>query len=202
MIPTKHSADKTRNLLPQDGKVIYYGKLFTKEQSDLFFSRLHETIEWQPDEVILFGKKITTKRKTAWYGDEPFKYTYSNTTKCALSWTKELIDLKVKIENETGESFNSCLLNLYHSGEEAMSWHSDNEKELKKNGAIASLSFGAERRFIFKHKTDNLQLEIILEHGSLLLMKDTTQAHWLHKLPPAKRITTPRINLTFRTITG
>jgi alkylated DNA repair dioxygenase AlkB len=202
MIVTETNADKTKNLLPKDGVVNYYGKLFTKEQSDLYLTILHKTIDWQNDEIILFGKKITTKRKTAWYGDQSYKYTYSNTTKSALPWTKELAQLKLKIENETGETFNSCLLNLYHNGEEGMSWHCDNEKELKKNGAIASVSFGAERRFILKHKTDNCKTEVILEHGSLLVMKETTQTHWLHKLPPAKKIMTPRINLTFRTITG
>ncbi|WP_233578021.1 alpha-ketoglutarate-dependent dioxygenase AlkB family protein [Hanamia caeni] len=104
------------------------------------------------------------------------------------------------MENETGETFNSCLLNLYHNGEEGMAWHSDGEADLKKDGAIGSLSFGAERKFAFKHKTTKEKIEMMLQHGSLLVMKDATQTFWLHRLPPARRITTPRINLTFRTI--
>ncbi len=104
------------------------------------------------------------------------------------------------MEERTGENFNSCLLNLYHNGGEGMAWHSDAEKDLKKNGAIGSMSFGAERKFVFKHKETKESVSVILEHGSLLVMKDTTQTHWLHQLPAMKRITRPRINLTFRTI--
>jgi alkylated DNA repair dioxygenase AlkB len=117
-----------------------------------------------------------------------------------LPWTKELLELKTVIEKETGETFNSCLLNLYHNGDEGMAWHSDGEPELKKDGAIASLSFGAERKFVFKHKQTSHKVELILEHGSLLLMKGTTQTHWLHRLPPTKKVRTARVNLTFRTI--
>lgn len=193
-------ANKTKNWLPYEGTVNYYGKLLTKSQADFYLSKLLETIQWMNDEAVIFGKKIITKRKVAWYGEKPFEYTYSNTTKYAFPWTKELLVLKTLIETETGERFNSCLLNLYHNGDEGMAWHSDGETDLKKNGAIGSLSFGAERRFAFKHKENKEKVELILEHGSLLVMKDTTQTHWLHRLPPSKKIHTPRINLTFRTI--
>lgn len=192
--------DKTKNWLPQDGTVNYYGKLLDQKESDFYLNRLLQTIEWRNDEAIIFGKKIITKRKVAWYGEKPFGYTYSNTTKYALPWTKELLVLKTLIEKETGEHFNSCLLNLYHNGDEGMAWHSDGEADLKKDGAIASLSFGAERKFAFKHKQTKEKIELFLEHGSLLVMKDTTQTHWLHRLPPTKKVTRPRVNLTFRTI--
>lgn len=194
--------DKTKNWLPKDGTVNYYGKLFTDLEAYYYLDSLLKHIEWRNDEAIIFGKKIITKRKVAWYGEKPFEYTYSNTTKYALPWTKELLTLKAMIEKETGETFNSCLLNLYHNGTEGMAWHSDGEKDLKKDGAIASLSFGAERRFAFKHKKTGERVEMILAHGSLLVMKDTTQSYWLHRLPPSKRITGPRVNLTFRTIIG
>lgn len=192
--------DKTKNWLPRDGTVNYYGKLFTSTEADTYLEYLLNNIEWRNDEAIIFGKRIITKRKVAWYGDKPFEYTYSNTTKYALPWTDELLSLKAKIEKETGEVFNSCLLNLYHTGEEGMAWHSDGEKDLKKDGAIGSLSFGAERKFAFKHKITQEKVELLLEHGSLLVMKDTTQTHWLHRLPPTTRIVKPRVNLTFRTI--
>ncbi|WP_028979707.1 alpha-ketoglutarate-dependent dioxygenase AlkB family protein [Sporocytophaga myxococcoides] len=192
--------DKSRNWLPKDGTVNYYGKLFNQEKADYYLKRLLSDIEWRNDEAVLFGKKIITKRKVAWYGDKPFEYTYSNTTKHALPWTKELLEIKKIVEIETGETFNSCLLNLYHSGEEGMAWHSDGETDLKKDGAIGSLSLGAERKFAFKHKTTKEKVEMILEHGSLLVMKDTTQTHWLHRLPLSKKIKMPRVNLTFRTI--
>lgn len=192
--------DHTKNWLPQDGTVNYYGKLFNQKEATIYFNKLLETIEWRNDEAIIFGKKITTKRKVAWYGDKPYEYTYSNTTKHALPWTKELLELKALIENTTGEHFNSCLLNLYHNGNERMAWHSDGETDLKKDGAIGSLSFGAERKFAFKHKRTKGKVELILEHGSLLIMNGSTQTHWLHRLPPTKKVITPRVNLTFRTI--
>ncbi len=192
--------DKTKNWLPQDGTVNYCGKLLNQKEADCYFNKLLNTIEWRNDEAIIFGKKIVTKRKVAWYGESPFEYTYSSTTKYALPWTAELLELKTIIEKETSETFNSCLLNLYHNGEEGMAWHSDGETNLKKDGAIGSLSFGAERKFAFKHKTTNEKIELILEHGSLLVMKNATQTFWLHRLPTSKRITRPRVNLTFRTI--
>ena len=190
----------SKNLLPKDGTVNYYGKLLNTEASNHFYNCLLNTIDWKNDQAIIFGKLIITKRKVAWYGDTDFEYSYSKITKRALTWTPELLELKSLIETATGETFNSCLLNLYHTGEEGMAWHSDAEKDLKKNGAIGSLSFGAERKFAFKHKQTKETVSIKLEHGSLLLMKDTTQTHWVHKLPPTKLISRPRINLTFRTI--
>jgi alkylated DNA repair dioxygenase AlkB len=192
--------DSSKNILPLDGIVHYYGKIFSQKEADSFLNILLTTIEWKNDEAIIFGKKIITKRKVAWYGEEAYEYTYSKTTKSALPWTTSLIELKSAIENQTGEKFNACLLNLYHDGSEGMAWHSDGEKDLKKNGAIASLSFGAERKFAFKHKESKIKKELILENGSLLLMKGNTQTNWLHRLPPTKRVTKPRINLTFRTI--
>lgn len=195
-----YKPEASKNWLPYEGTVNYYGKLLNQEQSNHYLKALLENIEWRNDEAIIFGKKIITKRKVAWYGEKPFEYTYSNTTKHAILWTKELLELKELIEKETGETFNSCLLNLYHTGDEGMAWHSDGEKDLKKDGAIGSLSFGAERKFAFKHKQSMEKVELILEHGSLLVMKDTTQTHWLHRLPPTKRVSTPRVNLTFRTI--
>ena len=192
--------DNTTNLLPNDGTVNYYGKLFSREESNYYLEILLNTIEWKNDEAIIFGKLLVTKRKVAWYGDSNFEYTYSNTTKKALPWTKKLLELKAVIEEKTGETFNSCLLNLYHCGNEGMAWHSDAEKDLKKNGAIGSLSFGAERKFAFKHKATKETVSLILEHGSLLVMKNETQKHWLHRLPPTKTTLKPRVNLTFRTI--
>lgn len=196
----EYEIDKTKNWLPKNGTVNYYGKLFSEKEANYYLEKLLNTIEWRNDEAIIFGKKIITKRKVAWYGDKPFEYTYSNISKWALPWTKELLELKTFTEKASGENFNSCLLNLYHTGEEGMAWHSDGEADLKKNGAIASLSFGAERKFAFKHKQTNEKIELKLEHGSLLIMKGSTQAFWLHRLPPTKRIRNPRVNLTFRTI--
>ena len=192
--------DETKNWLPQDGTVNYCGQILNRDRADFYFNKMLETLEWRNDEAIIFGKRIITKRKVAWYGDEPFEYTYSNTSKYALPWTKELLELLQLTQNKTGETFNSCLVNLYHDGSEGIAWHSDGEKDLKKDGAIGSLSFGAERKFAFKHKQSKETILIVLEHGSLLIMKDTTQTNWLHRLPTTTRINKQRINLTFRTI--
>ena len=193
-------ADPSVNLLPGDGIVHYYGKLMSSDEAAAMAEALLNRIEWRNDEAVIYGKRIITKRKVAWYGDQPFSYTYSNTTKTALPWTSELQTLKNLAEKHSGETYNSCLLNLYHDGSEGMAWHSDGEKDLRKNGAIASLSFGAERKFCFKHKQSGEKIDVFLEAGSLLVMKGETQTHWLHRLPPSTKIHQPRINLTFRTI--
>ncbi len=188
------------NLLPADGTVLYFGKIMKRDDANKFFDTLLSTIEWRNDEAVIAGKHIVTKRKVAWYGDSFYSYTYSNVTKQALLWTKELTELKQLCEKTTGANYNSCLLNLYHNGDEGMAWHSDGEKTLGKHMSIASLSFGAERKFCFKHKSNKQVVPVVLEHGSLLEMKGETQTHWLHRLPPTKKTTTARINLTFRTI--
>ena len=193
-------SDPSLNLLPGEGIVNYYGKLMSASEANEMAQALLDRIEWRNDEAVIYGKRIITKRKVAWYGEEAFSYTYSNTTKTALPWTPELLFLKNLAEKHSGETYNSCLLNLYHDGSEGMAWHSDGEKDLRKNGAIASLSFGAERKFCFKHKKSGEKIDVFLEAGSLLVMKGETQTHWLHRLPPTTKVHQPRINLTFRTI--
>lgn len=188
------------NILPRDGMVYYYGIIMLQEQADKYLELLLKNILWQNDELVIFGNRIVTKRKVAWYGDSDYLYNYSNSTKQALQWTKELIRLKQLVEKLTEVNFNSCLLNLYHNGNEGIGWHSDDEKILGEINIIASLSFGAERKFLFKHKQTKQIVSLVLEHGSLLIMKDSTQLNWLHSLPKSKKINKPRINLTFRTI--
>ena len=192
--------DTSKNWLPHGGILNYFGMVMEPNKSNLYYDRLLHTIEWKNDEAIIFNKHIITKRKAAWYGDSNYAYTYSNTTKYALPWTRDLLELKTLAEKLSAKNYNSCLLNLYHSGEEGMAWHSDDEKTLAKDGAIASLSFGAERKFSFKHKQTGETVSLVLENGSLLVMKGATQTNWLHRLPPTKKIHHPRINLTFRTI--
>jgi alkylated DNA repair dioxygenase AlkB len=195
------SGDKgITNLLDRDGIVNYYGKIMTSFEANRYFELLLNNILWENDKAIIFGKSIVTKRKVAWYGDSDYLYTYSNSTKQALAWTEELLFLKQTIENVTGANYNSCLLNLYHNGNEGLGWHSDDEESLGKNNNIASLSLGAERKFLFKHKLTKQNVSILLEHGSLLVMKGSTQSNWLHSLPKSRKISQPRINLTFRTI--
>jgi alkylated DNA repair dioxygenase AlkB len=146
----------------------------------------------------MFGKEIISKRKVAFYGDDGIEYTYSNKTKKGLVWTEHLLKIKSIVEDYTQVNYNGCLLNLYHDGNEGMGWHSDDEKEILPNSSIASVSLGIERKFSFKNKSSKETVSVQLENGSLLEMKGAIQKHWLHALPKSKKITKPRINLTFR----
>ncbi len=186
------------NRLPYDGTVYYHESVLGTKEATKAFEALLEEIEWVHDEAIIYGKRIITKRKVGWYGEKPFSYTYSKTTKIAKAWTPTLLRIKETIESVTQTQFNACLLNLYHNGQEGMSWHSDGEKELVPEGVIASVSLGADRKFAFKHKATKEKISLLLEHGSLLTMQGKTQAHWQHSLPTTKRCAHPRINLTFR----
>ena len=188
------------NILPQDGTTIYFGPILNKNEADEYFKKLVNAILWQPDQVTIYGKKYITARKTAWHGEPGLDYTYSGNKRSPMRWTPELMELKSLVEAISGETYNSCLLNLYHDGSEGMSWHADNEKMLKKNGAIASLSLGAARKFSFRHNDTKETVSLLLEHGSLLVMKGVTQEHWRHALPKSIKIKSPRVNLTFRTI--
>ena len=192
--------NNTMNILPYDGTVLYFGRVFGPDQCRSYLDRLLNGVEWKNDEAYIFGRHFITKRKVAWYGDRDFLYTYSNATKQALPWTPELMDLKQTIEPLSGASYNSCLLNLYHTGEEGMAYHSDDEKNLGEQPNIASVTFGAERKFLFRHKRTRETISLMLETGSLLVMKDYTQANWQHRLPTTKKVQSPRVNLTFRTI--
>lgn len=186
------------NLLPKDGEVIYHGILLDATEATHFFNVLMQKIEWFHDKSVIYGKEITTKRKVAWYGSKDFSYTYSGTTKIASEWIEELLALKQLIELYTDSMYNSCLLNLYHSGAEGMAWHSDGEKDLVENGSIACLSIGAQRRFDFKHKSTGEKKHFDLPNGSLIEMLGDTQKHWLHRIATTVKVTEPRISLTFR----
>ena len=186
------------NLLPFDGHAEYHGPLFPQHEADTLMRVLQETAAWRYDEVRIHGRHIVTQRQVAWYADQAVSYTYSGVARTALPWPEDVLTLKTKVEDRLGERFNSCLLNRYKDGSVGMGWHADAERELVKNGTIASLSFGAQRQFRFRHRATGKTLSLDLEHGSLLVMKGETQSHWQHALPKTTRIKTPRINLTFR----
>jgi len=190
--------DFSLNLLPYQGEVYYMGVIFSIEESNLFYENILAETSFVNDEAILFGKHLITKRKVAWYGDKEFSYHYSGTIKKAVPWSNTLFRLKNLIESRTQISFNSCLINLYHDGDEGMGWHSDDEKSLGLNTVIASVSLGAERKFSFRHKDTKETITLLLERGSLLLMKGETQTHWQHSVPKMRKVIHPRINLTFR----
>jgi alkylated DNA repair dioxygenase AlkB len=186
------------NLLPCDGEAYYQASLFKETECASILRSLMEEIPWAHDETVMFGKRIITKRKVAWFADGGISYSYSGTVKRAHTWTDLLLELKGTVEARTGLEYNSCLLNLYHHGEEGMGWHSDDEKSIAAGSSIASLSFGAERKFSFRHKATGETVSIVLGNGSLLDMRGQTQRNWQHQLPKSRRVTEPRVNLTFR----
>jgi alkylated DNA repair dioxygenase AlkB len=188
----------------KNADVLFIENFFNKHEADALFKELLETIAWQQGEISMFGKKVLEPRLTAWYGDAGKTYKYSGKTNIPLAWNAPLLAIKSKIENHTPPSvfraiFNSVLLNLYRNGNDSMGFHSDNEPELGKNPTIASVNFGESRRFIFKRKDDNSEKnELLLTHGSLLIMAGEMQHYWLHGVPKEPKKTKERINLTFR----
>lgn len=198
--PSGIDSGPSRNLLPRDGEVYDHGCVFPHDEAAAVFSALRETVAWQHDELVIAGKRLVTARQVAWYGDREEAYHYSGSTKVALPWTPLLASVKARVEGAVGNTFNACLLNLYMSGDEGMSWHSDDEGALGPEPTIASLSFGAMRRFDLRHKRDRTKVSVELREGQLIVMTGATQHHWEHSLPKTKKVRTPRINLTFRTI--
>lgn len=193
-----HPSGSTINVLSRDGRVDYYPAIFDPDTCSALVNALTRSLDWQVDQIYMFGKLITTKRKVAWVADEGCSYTYSGVKKTPQAWTPELLEIKNQLEEISKWKFNSCLLNLYHDGSEGMGWHSDDEPELERAAPIASLSLGGERKFSFKHKADKESVSLALENGSVLIMHAPTQEHWHHSLLKTKRPVAPRINLTFR----
>lgn len=187
------------NLLPYDGIVDDYGRILSEQEADDYLQLLLNTIQWEHDQVVVMGQTITTQRQVAWFGDRLFKYKYSGVIHHANLWVPELLDLKKQVEAIVQTRFNSCLLNLYENGSQGMAWHSDDEDALGENTVIASLSLGATRKFVLKHKQNNQKVELNLPHGQLIVMRGNTQHHWLHAIMKSTKVAEPRINLTFRT---
>ena len=184
-----------------DADIIYYPQFFDKQAADIIFASLAQEIPWQQDEIRVYGKIHPQPRLTALFGNEGKSYSYSNITMQPHPWSLLLQKLKTAIEKVTDTNFTTVLLNQYRDGKDSNGWHSDNENELGINPVIASLSFGAERMFQLKHNLDkDLKKSIVLEHGSLLLMKGTTQHFWKHQIPKTTKPIGSRINLTFRII--
>ena len=183
------------------GDVKYYPNFFTNKTASILFESLKSSIKWQQDRIKVYGKEHLQPRLTALYGDNNLTYSYSNITMTPHLFNDDLLHIKKAVEKQSNAVFTTCLLNLYRNGDDSNGWHADNEKELGPEPIIASVSLGEDRWFHFKHKTDkNLRKKIVLQHGSLILMKGRTQENWLHQIPKSKKINKPRINLTFRII--
>lgn len=188
---------RARQILPYDGEAYYFSPGVISLPDNLQEMLLQLDL-WKNDEGVIFGKKYITDRKVLWVADEAFDYSYSQKSRIAQPWPDFIYDIKLKLDKLCGVTFNSCLGNLYHNGNESMGWHADNEKCMKKGAAIASLSIGADRRFSFKHKGTKQTANVLLENGSVLIMQGATQENWLHALPKSTKTQQPRVNLTFR----
>lgn len=187
------------NILSHDGEVFYLGNFFDFEQSNNFYKKLINEIEWKQEPVYIYGKEIMQPRLTAWYGDSGKEIHYSGISMEPRPWSRTLLVIKERIEKHLQLKFTSALLNQYRDGNDSLGWHRDNEKELGINPTIASVSFGVSRTFFirnYKNKKEKYNIE--LEHGSLLIMKKETQHFWEHSIPKRKRVIEPRVNITFR----
>ena len=184
-----------------DAEFIYYPNFFSKEKADLFLETLTKEIAWQQDDIIIFGKKIAQPRLTALYGNDGKSYGYSNIVMQPHPFNSALTFIKEEIESIINEHFTTVLLNYYRNERDSNGWHADNEKELGRDPVIASVSFGEARIFQIKHNTKKeYKQSLLLEHGSLLVMKNGAQVHYKHQIPKATQPKNPRINLTFRKI--
>ena len=184
----------------KDGEYIYISNFYDKEKADKYLKRLIADIKWKQESMKMYGKEIPFPRLTAWYGDNDKPYSFSGITLKPNPWSPGLSKIKTDIEHIAGVRFNSVLLNRYRNGNDSISWHTDAEKELGKNPVIASVNFGAERKFQLKHRETNEKIEILLQHGSLLVMQGELQHFWKHQIPKSKKVKEERINLTFRVI--
>jgi len=194
------SEEKTVLQLP-NAELVYIPNFFTTAEADRYFKILMTTIAWQQDNINVFGKTYAQPRLTALYAANQQPYSYSNIIMHPKPFTPELLEIQARVARELAHPFTSVLLNLYRDGADSNGWHADNEKELGQNPTIASLSFGAERPFHFKHRElKEERHKLILEHGSLLVMRGEMQKHWLHQIAKTTKVIGSRINLTFRTL--
>ncbi len=188
------------NLVPFDGELYLYSRFYSLPESDRLFAQLQAELAWQEEAVFIYGRWVKVPRLMCWYGDSNAWYRYSGVNHRPMPWTPVLQALRTKLELHCQCAFNSVLANLYRDGNDSMGCHADDEKELGENPVIASLSLGDRRLFKLRHKQSPAKLDIVLEHGDLLIMAGSLQHHWLHSLPKTKKPKTPRINLTFRKV--
>lgn len=188
------------NICPSDGEIYLAKAFYAPPEADRLFADFNRTLAWQEEAVFIFGKWCKVPRLMCWYGDADAVYRYSGVEHAPLPWTAELSAVKARVETMSGCPFNSVLANLYRDGRDSMGYHADDEKELGLNPVIASLSLGDARLFRLHHKKRRENLDIVLEHGDLLIMAGALQHHWVHALPKTRQAKNPRINLTFRRI--
>ena len=189
-----------KNRLPFDGELYLVEGFYQTDDALQLFADLLKRLAWQEENIFVYGRWVKVPRLMCWYGDEGASYQYSGVNHQPLPWTDSLLSAKHKIEAEYNGSFNSVMANLYRNGSDSMGCHADDEEELGNNPLIASLSLGEQRLLKFRHQKSKEILDVILNHGDLLLMAGDIQHHWKHELPKTKKQKAERINLTFRKI--
>ncbi|WP_367605627.1 alpha-ketoglutarate-dependent dioxygenase AlkB [Legionella sp. W05-934-2] len=180
--------------------IAYHPHFLTVSESNQYFNQLINSICWQQESYKMFGKSVLAPRLVAWHGDEDAIYQYSGVKHQPSPWNEPLLQLKHKVEVLIRHPFNSVLLNLYRDGQDSMGWHTDNERELSDKPIIASITLGAERKFLLRNNQTKQRTQLTLEQGSVLIMQGDTQNHYKHSIPKTNAIIGPRINLTFRLI--
>lgn len=185
-------------LIATDGKVDFYPQFLTERESQDLFERICSTEKLDQNEIVLFGKKIKVPRLEAYFALNGETYGYSGQELAVNRFPSYLNELRLRVEQKTGQAYNALLINYYRDGQDSNGWHADNEKSLGKNPSIASLSLGAGRRFEFKHLTTGTRQKILLTNGSLLHMHGAIQHHYKHQLPKMPGLAQARLNLTFR----
>ena len=189
-----------RQIISQDGYAFLIEGFIPTDIAEDYYQFLLRELPWQEEHYTIYGKRVTAPRLVAWFGDPQAAYSYSGISHTPLPWLPLLAQLKTQIEQQSHQSFNSVLCNLYRDGQDSMGWHADKEPELGKNPYIASLSFGEARVFKLRHNKTKQTIDVVLENGALLLMGGELQHHWRHAVPKTAKVKTPRINLTFRKI--
>lgn len=183
------------------GEARLWPRAFGSSEASRLFDELRAGVQWQHEEILIFGQRRPVPRLVAWHGDPGASYVYSGTDHHPEPWTPVLELIRKRASALTGATFNAVLLNLYRDGRDGMGWHADDEPELGCNPVIASVSLGAERRFCLRHRCrKDLKVDLVLPHGSLLCMGGPTQHHWVHALPKTRLPVGERINLTLRQV--
>lgn len=191
-----------QELLPFDGSAVIHPGFINPNRADEIMHRLMNETQWEQRDIVVFGKQHREPRLSTWHSEPHISYSYSGILRTPQPWTPLLVELRDMCVSVTNAKFNAVLANLYRDGNDGVGWHADNEASNGREPTIASLSFGASRRFDFRHRESKQTIRVQLESGSLLVMSGLSQHCWVHQLPRTKRVIEPRVNLTFRRVVG
>lgn len=192
--------DQLETIELPDATLLWCSNFIEASKANQLMLQLTKELPWQQDDITVFGKTYPQPRLTCLFGHQGKPYMYSNIVMQPHPWTPLMTWLKEQVETVSKTTFNTVLCNLYRDGQDSNGWHADDEKSLGQNPIIASLSFGADRTFAIKHNEHKISKKIILNNGSLLVMKGAMQHNWKHAIPKTKQKIGSRINLTFRTL--